>query len=110
MVTANDRRMEMLRLLISRKHETVGQLAFEFGVSRMTIYRDVQILSCSYPITTQMGLNGGVFIDEDYRFGMKYLTAEQQSLLEKLAESLIGEDLVIMMTIIEIFSNPVKAS
>ncbi len=41
-----------------------------------------------------------------YRLGMKYLTDEQCNLLEKLSESLVGEDLVLMKAILKTFRRP----
>ena len=64
------------------------------------------VLSCSYPIETQQGGGGGIFIAEGYRLGMKYLTEEQASLLERISETLSGEDLLIVKSIIKTFRRP----
>ena len=37
----NDRRNRIIELLIFRRHETLDNLAHEFGVSRYTIMRDI---------------------------------------------------------------------
>ena len=68
-----------------------------------TMRRDILIRSCSYPITTFQGGGGGIKIAEGYRLGMKY----QKALLERLSESLSGEELVTMHSILKTFSNPV---
>lgn len=107
MIATNDRRMQILTTLIERKQETMSQLAFELGVSRMTIYRDIQVLSCSYPITTFEGGGGCVKIAKEYKLGMKYFTYEQTALLEKLSESLTDEELEIMNSILKTFKRPV---
>ena len=39
---------------------------------------------------------------------MKYITSKQKALLERLFESLSGEELVTMHSILKTFSNPVK--
>ena len=108
MTATNDRRMQILIVLIHRKSDTMKHLASEFGVSRMTIFRDIQVLSCSYPITTSPGSAGGVSIDEDYRLGMKYLTEPQRALLVRLSETLTGEDVATMQSILKTFSKPIK--
>ena len=72
-----------------------------------TMRRDILILSCSYPITTFQGGGGGIKIAEGYRLGMKYMTSKQKALLEILSESLSGEELVTMHSILKTFSNPV---
>ena len=104
MTATNDRRMQILIGLIHRKSDTMKHLASEFGVSRMTIFRDIQVLSCSYPITTSPGGAGGVSIDEDYRLGMKYLTEPQRALLVRLSETLTGEDVATMQSILKSFT------
>lgn len=106
MIATNDRRMQILEALIVRKQDTMENLASEFGVSRMTIYRDIQVLSCSYPITAHKGGAGGVRIDDGYRLGMKYLNEQQSLLLKKLSENLSGDELSIMQSILKTFSNP----
>ena len=61
----------------------------------------------TYPITTFQGGGGGIKIAEGYRLGMKYMTSKQKALLERLSESLSGEELVTMHSILKTFSNPV---
>ena len=73
-----------------------------------TMRRDIWILSCSYPITTFQGEGGGMKIAEGYRLDMTYITSKQKALLERLFESLSGEELVTMHSILKTFSNPVK--
>jgi len=99
--------MQILESLLVRKSDTMEHLAVELGVSRMTIFRDIQVLSCSYPITTSVGGSGGVNIDPDYKLGMKYITAEQSALLEKLSKELSGKELAMMQDILKTFSRPV---
>lgn len=109
MIVTNDRRMQILEALIGRKSDTMAHLAEEFGVSRMTIFRDIQVLSCSYPIITRVGGSGGVSLTDGYRLGMKYMTGSQTALLKRLSETLTGEDLLTMHSIIRTFSWPVPA-
>lgn len=104
MTATNDRRMQILFVLIHRKSDTMKHLASEFGVSRMTIFRDIQVLSCSHPITTSLGGAGGVSIDENYHLGMRYLSEPQRALLVRLSESLTGEDAAIMQSILRSFT------
>ena len=106
MTETTERRMRILEHLIARKQDTMEHLATEFGVSRMTIFRDLQVLSCSHPITAQKGGSGGVRIADGSRLGMKYLNEQQTTLLETLSETLSGENLKIMQSIIKTFSRP----
>lgn len=100
------RRLLILEKLCERRFDIISNLASELNVSRRTIRYDIQILSCSYPIYTSKGKNGGVSIMTGYRLGMKYLTDEQCELLEKLSETLNGEDLALLKEILKTFRRP----
>ena len=56
---AAERRQEIMRVLCRRRHETVKNLSFEFGVSERTILRDIEALSITEPIYTQCGRYDG---------------------------------------------------
>ena len=71
-----------------------------------TIERDLLVLSCSYPIYTVQGTGGGIFIDEDYRLGKKYMTDKETALLEKIASRLNGDELETMQAILKKFREP----
>ena len=101
----NERRLAIIEKLCIRRFDTVGNLANEFDVSRNTIKNDILVLSCSYPIYTTQGNGGGIHIEDGYRIGLKYLTEEQSSLLEKISLCLVGEDLKTMKEIIKSFSG-----
>ena len=105
-MNANDRRLEILRVLCERRFDTISHLALEFGVCIRTIKYDIVALSLSHPICTTPGNGGGVSIMEGYRLGMKYLTERQVSLLEKLSAGLSGDDLVTMKNILKTFTQP----
>lgn len=105
-MSANERRMQILEVLCDRRHESIDNLAFEFGVSRRTIRYDIEMLTCSYPIYTTQGNGGGVHVVDGYRFGRKYMTEEQTELLERLAAKLTGEDFQTMQEIIKNFKQP----
>ena len=50
-----NRRMEIINILIIRRHITTNELAQELGVSTRTIQYDIQALSPDYPIYTKPG-------------------------------------------------------
>ena len=80
-----ERREALLRILCRRRHETVANLAAEFGVSARTIRRDIVTLSLDLPIYTQAGrYGGGIYVTEDFRLDRRYFTQEELSLLEKI--------------------------
>lgn len=106
MQSTTDRRQMILEYLLEHRKTTRKELSNRFGVSMRTIERDIIVLSCSYPIDTQQGGAGGIFIAEGYRLGMKYLTEEQSSVLEEISKNLTGENLLIVKSIINTFKNP----
>jgi len=68
MMSLFERRTALLQRLYERKHDTLMNLAFEFGVSERTIRRDIDALSLVAPIYTQAGrYGGGVYILSDYK-------------------------------------------
>lgn len=94
--------MEVLSL---RKKETCENLAFEFGVSIRTIYYDLDALTPYYPIQTQSGKGGGVYVEDGFRWDRRYLTDEQSELLERLLKRLSGKDTVVMQSILDTFQS-----
>lgn len=82
-----ERRTEIMRILCRRRHETISNLAEEFGVSTRTILRDIEVLSVTEPIYTQCGrYSGGVYVTDDYSMGRMYMTDKELSVLHKLSE------------------------
>ena len=54
-MTAADRRMEIISILVVSGDATSKELAQEFGVTRRTILHDVSALSYGYPVYTKRG-------------------------------------------------------
>lgn len=100
-----ERRLSLLIALCKRKCDTADNLAFEFGVSERTIRHDIEILSLDFPVFTVSGRHGGVFIEENYRLGMQYLTEREQTLLEEILPLLEGEKREMMVGILCKFSK-----
>ena len=100
-----ERRQKILEVLCLRRHETTGNLAHEFNVSRGTIHRDLIILTCSYPIETIQGGHGGVRVADLFHLDRRTLNSAEITFLRKLAESLNGSDLEMLNRIIATFSH-----
>ena len=91
----NERRAAIFDALCIRRHDTVENLASEFGVSEKTIRRDIEELSCSYPIETVRGrYGGGVKVADWYHQNRKTLSPEQAELLKRLAPSLVSVHII----------------
>ena len=109
-MSPSERRQELLELLCLRRHDTYGNLAQEFHVSKRTICRDVAVLMCSYPVETVCGrFGGGVRVMEGYyyhhkSYGRKSLTQKQTALLRRLRDQSVGEDHDIINSILVQFA------
>ena len=88
MRSAIERRQEILERLSVRRVDTIGNLMVEFGVSRSTIKRDLEIIGLSAPIYTVKGKGGGVRVMNGYDYGRRDLKPDQVDLLEKLIPEL----------------------
>jgi DNA binding protein with HTH domain/WYL domain-containing protein len=77
-----DRLISLMLLLNARGRMTAQTLADQLEVSERTIYRDVDALGAAgIPIYVQPGVNGGIFLDENYRISLTGLSrAEAQAL------------------------------
>lgn len=54
-----ERRLEILKILCRRRHETMRNRASEFGVSVRTVQRDIEVLSITEPVYARFGKYGG---------------------------------------------------
>ena len=108
----SERRQELLEVLCLRRYDTCENLAHEFCVSKRTIYSDVELLMCSYPIEAIRGHGGGFRIADGYylyckthcKAAGKALTAVQVELLLKMGAQLKGNDLSVLNSILAQFA------
>ena len=105
MQSAIERRQRIVEILNMRRSEQLENLANELNVSKMTIRRDIDVLSCSYPIDTKQGNGGCIFVQDGFDLYERYLTAKQVELLERLKGTLTGEDEKVMETILKSFGR-----
>lgn len=82
-----ERRTQIMRVLCRRRHETISNLANEFGVSTRTILRDIEVLSVTEPIYTQCGrYGGGVYVTDNYLMTRMYMTEKELAVLHRLSK------------------------
>lgn len=112
----SERRTALLKTLCRRRHDTIGNLAHEFGVSERTIRRDIEIISLTEPIYTKTGrYDGGVYVMESYYSDRLYLNEEEIRLLTKvllLVESTMSDkisfsEIKAFKRIIDDYSKPI---
>lgn len=112
-----ERHMALMRILCRRRHETISNLAAEFGVSERTIRRDVETLGLTEPIYTQQGrYGGGVYVTDNYHMDSLYLGEAETALLNKILRhaqsgrvcTLTSEDVCIIEKILTEHTKPQK--
>ena len=87
-------------MIYERQQDTIGNMAFEFGVSSHTIRDDIRVQELEYPIYTRRGAYGGVFILDSSRLQQRWLTVHQRELLMDVCSVLDDERALLMKSII----------
>ena len=108
MQATTERRQQMLEYISIHRHVQYQDLMDEFHISKKTAQRDVEILSCSYPIYTRTTCAGGIFAMEGWYTSKSYLHDDQEALLRKLLAGLQPEDQKTMQSILDAFAKPTK--
>ena len=83
-MTANERRAEILRILVSRRHEIIPNLPRDLAVCERTIRRDILTLMADHPLEVFRGNGGCVNISDWYHPHHRFLSMEQQQVLTVL--------------------------
>lgn len=82
---AVERQMEMIKVLCLRRHETMGNLAFEFGVSLRTVQRDITVITSIIPIYIKMGrYGGGIYVMDHFQLGNVHMDKNEILLMQKI--------------------------
>ena len=103
-----ERRQAILEVLCQRRHQTIQNLASEFGVSMRTVRYDVEALSLSYPIETVCGrYGGGVKLADWYHPRKAILSQEQQTVLTHLLDKADEPQRRVLLEMLAAFGSPV---
>lgn len=108
MLSTIERRQKILEILSERRYEKMTNLAIELNVSRRTICYDIEILSGSFPLYTETGIYGGVYVADGFRYGSRYLTDRQYEILYQISERLENEEKTVVLGILKTFAYPKK--
>ncbi|MGN0652122.1 MAG: HTH domain-containing protein [Gemmiger sp.] len=100
----NERRRKIIEILNLRRHDTMQNLAQEFGVSRLTIYRDILTLEEEYPLIHIHGRAGGIALPEGYRLSQRYLSPRQAEAIRRNLEVINPEDRKTFQSILDDFA------
>lgn len=105
-LSAFDRRMEILSILMNRKLISYPELTSLFQVSYVTIFRDISALSRFAPISSKLGRYGGIFIVKEYKMKRMYLSREEEDLIKKLITNLSGKEKQLLHVVLCKFAMP----
>ncbi len=106
MQSTTERRQLILEYISDHRQIQIQDLMNEFGISRATAKRDIQILSCSHPIYTQQGGGGGVRAMDGWYVSRRYLNDDQEALLRSLLPGLQPKQQETMQRILSAFAKP----
>ena len=85
-MSANERRAEIMRIMVARRQENMQVLAAELGVTDRTIRNDILVLTAEYPLEPTRGNGGGVRIADWYHTHKNIFSQDQISVLEQLMD------------------------
>ena len=105
--TPDDRRHKMQEYLSAKRKVTYRELADEYGITRRTAMRDIEILTASIPLETVPGNGGGVKVMDGWHSNRLYMSEDQKLLLIELRETLTGKKREIMESILTDFIMPI---
>ena len=105
-MTANERRAELMRILIARRAESAPQLARELGVHVNTIQRDILALTAEYPLETRTGNGGCVYLPDWYHPHRNILSNEQKQTLSQLMESANEQQAKVLRELLLEYGSP----
>lgn len=106
-----ERRIEILFFIISSKKVTLSELSKRYSVHKNTVYNDITFLGRYAPIRAKSGVNGGVFLMDDYRNSMfLYLSCDEEALLYRIMATLPLSEKNIVANIINKYSQPKTAT
>lgn len=104
-ICVSERRMKILELLRINRQMTRNDLANEFNVSLVTIWRDILFLSRIAPISTKPGNQGGIRMETEYKKYSLYLSDDEEQYLYSLMDEANKEEKDTIQRIIIKFSK-----
>ena len=104
----SERQRAIIEVLKSCKHETIRNLAFEFGVSARTIRRDIDALSVTEPISTKPGCHGGVSYLGKKQLPTPYMSEEEINVLYKISDLVHNQQEILTDEEVHIFDGIIK--
>ena len=63
--------------LLAKRKLTAAYLAEKHEISQRTVYRYIDLLSTSVPVYVKRGRNGGIYISDNYKLPVGFMTVEE---------------------------------
>lgn len=104
-VSANERRNEIMRIMVGRRQETMQNLAAELGVTDRTIRTDIMVLTAEYPLETVRGNGGGVKLADWYYPHKNLLSREQIKVLGDLTNVADEQQKSVLLGILRAYGS-----
>lgn len=105
-LSAFERRMKILSVLVNGKLISRLELSRWFDVSDVTINADIIALSTVVPITSKRGRYGGIYLLDTFKTNKAYLSKDEERLLRKFAENVNGYEKILIESVLHKFSLP----
>lgn len=106
MQSATERRQLILEYISDKRKVIIQNIVDEFKISRATAKRDIELLSCSYPIVTENWRGGGIRAMDGWYLSNRYLHDDQEALLRELLTGLQPEQQKTIQSILIAFAKP----
>ena len=103
-MSANERRSEIIRILMDGNKRTMSFLAANFDVNIRTIRRDIESLSVDYPLCTLQGNGGGVMLIEHRHLHKRILSQEQIKALQTAIRTSDSETAETLQSILHAYA------
>lgn len=105
-LSAFERRMKILSVLVNGKLISRLELSRWFDVSDVTINADIIAISTVVPITSKKGRYGGIYLLDTFKTNKAYLSVDEENLLKKLSKNLSGYEKILLESVLHKFSLP----
>ena len=83
--------LDMLFDLLTKRKTTASYFAEKYALSERTVYRYVDVLSCSVPVQVKSGRNGGIYISDAYKLPVGFLTREEYRAADEALEAMYSQ-------------------
>ena len=104
-----ERRIEILLLLMKSEKVTLSELSKEYSVHKNTVYNDIAFLGRYAPIRAKSGVNGGIYLGDNYHNRVFLYLSYEEEVLAEIMETLVPPERNIVRNVINKFSMPKTA-